>query len=173
MGTAVPALASVDGPCDGTGTWTTDLDVSAKEIDSGEVLEFARADTVTYIGLVARPDTHRSTTNVQRKRHIQACRLEPGRLHHRRTDGCQHPRGVPLGAGKGTIGRRRDELMKRRGRPILGAVTGFLTGLFLGLSLLTFGVIPLDSILLTLLPIIGLVVVFAVAMWPPIRGKQT
>lgn len=63
--------------------------------------------------------------------------------------------------------------MKRRGRPILGAVTGFFTGLFLGLTLLAFGVIPLDSILLTLLPVIGLVVVFAVAMWAPIGGKRT
>lgn len=63
--------------------------------------------------------------------------------------------------------------MKRRGRPILGAVTGFFTGLFLALTLLAFGVIPLDSILLTLLPILGLVVVFAVAMWAPLGGKQT
>jgi hypothetical protein len=63
--------------------------------------------------------------------------------------------------------------MKRRGRPILGAVTGFFTGLFLGLTLLSFGVIPLDSILLTALPVIGLVVVFAIAMWAPIGGKRS
>jgi hypothetical protein len=61
--------------------------------------------------------------------------------------------------------------MKRRGRPILGAISGFFAGLFLGLTLLLFGVIPLDSIVLTLLPALGLVVVFGVAMWAPIGRR--
>jgi hypothetical protein len=63
--------------------------------------------------------------------------------------------------------------MKRRGRPILGLVSGFFTGLFLGLTLLLFGVIPLDSILLTTLPIILMVIVWAIAMWAPFGSGST
>jgi hypothetical protein len=45
----------------------------------------------------------------------------------------------------------------RKGRPVLAAVCGFLLGLFIALDLLVFGVIPLNSIVITLLPLIGLV----------------
>lgn len=62
--------------------------------------------------------------------------------------------------------------MKRRGRPVLGAFSGFFAGLFIGLSLLFNGVIPLDSILLVVLPVAGLVLVFAAAMWFPF-GRRT
>lgn len=58
--------------------------------------------------------------------------------------------------------------MKRRGRPFLGLISGFFTGLFLGLTLLLFGVIPLDSILLTALPVALAILVWAIAMWAPI-----
>jgi len=47
--------------------------------------------------------------------------------------------------------------MKRRGHPILGAIAGFLFGLFLGLTLLVAGVLALDSILLVVLPLALLV----------------
>lgn len=60
--------------------------------------------------------------------------------------------------------------MKRRGRPVLGAFSGFFFGLFLSLTLLAFGVIPLDSILVILLPVLGLVLVPAMAMWFPMGG---
>lgn len=59
--------------------------------------------------------------------------------------------------------------MKHRGRPVLGALSGFFTGLFGALMLLAFGIIPLDSILVTLLPILGAVVVWAVATWSPVE----
>lgn len=62
--------------------------------------------------------------------------------------------------------------MKRRGRPLLGLVSGFFAGLFLATSLLLYGVIPLDSPLLVILPVAGLVLVFSAAMWFPI-GRQT
>lgn len=62
--------------------------------------------------------------------------------------------------------------MKRRGRPFLGAISGFFTGLFLGLSLLFNGVIPLESNLLVILPIAGLVIVWAMAMWLPIGRRR-
>lgn len=64
--------------------------------------------------------------------------------------------------------------MKSRGRPILGLISGFLAGLFLGLSLLFYGVIALDSALLVVLPIGLMLLVFASAMWFPIprRAKK-
>jgi hypothetical protein len=62
--------------------------------------------------------------------------------------------------------------MNRRGRPVLGAFSGFFFGLFLSLTLLAFGIVPLDSILVTLLPVLGLLVVWAVAMWGAIGDSQ-
>ncbi len=62
--------------------------------------------------------------------------------------------------------------MKRRGRPVLGAISGFFTGLFLALTLLAFGGIALDSVFLTLLPIAGMVLVFVIAMWFPVGGSR-
>jgi hypothetical protein len=46
----------------------------------------------------------------------------------------------------------------RRGRPLLGGICGFLFGLFVGLDLLVLGVVPLNSGVLTILPVLGLVV---------------
>ncbi len=63
--------------------------------------------------------------------------------------------------------------MKRRGRPILGLISGFFTGLFLALTLLLNGVIPLESNLLVILPIGIMLLVWAMAMWFPIgRGGR-
>jgi hypothetical protein len=62
--------------------------------------------------------------------------------------------------------------MKRRGRPVLGAFSGFFTGLFGALSLLFNGVIPLESPLLVILPVGLMILVWAVAMWAPVgKGK--
>jgi H+/Cl- antiporter ClcA len=61
--------------------------------------------------------------------------------------------------------------MKRRGRPVLGAFSGFFAGLFGALTLLAFGVVQLDSILVTLLPVLLGVIVWAVAMWFPLGGR--
>ena len=61
--------------------------------------------------------------------------------------------------------------MRTRGRPILGLLSGFFAGLFLGLSLLFYGVIPLESPLLVILPIGLMLLVFAMAMWFPIRRR--
>ena len=47
--------------------------------------------------------------------------------------------------------------MKYRGRPVLAAISGFFTGLFLALDLVFFGVIRLDNIAVTVLPVVGLV----------------
>ena len=47
--------------------------------------------------------------------------------------------------------------MKARGRPILGAIAGLVFGLSLALLLLVLGIVALDSILLSILPLAGLV----------------
>ena len=57
---------------------------------------------------------------------------------------------------------------KRRGRPVLGAVSGLATGLGLAASLLFNGIVALDSPLLVILPIGGLVLVPALAIWAPL-----
>jgi hypothetical protein len=57
--------------------------------------------------------------------------------------------------------------VKYRGRPILAAISGFFLGVFLALDLVLFGIVQLDNIIVTLLPIIGLVVGVALAWWAP------
>ena len=58
--------------------------------------------------------------------------------------------------------------MRARGRPVLGAVSGFFLGVFAALDLLFFGVIRLDSILITSLPVIGLVAGLLLALLAPL-----
>lgn len=55
----------------------------------------------------------------------------------------------------------------------MAAVFGFLAGLFGAITLLAFGTIPLESPLVPLLPILGLVLAFALAMWAPLGGGKT
>ena len=47
-------------------------------------------------------------------------------------------------------------MIERRRRPVLGAISGLFFGLFLGTTLLLFGVLPLNSPWLSLLPVIFL-----------------
>jgi hypothetical protein len=54
-----------------------------------------------------------------------------------------------------------------KGRPILGVISGFLFGLFAGLSLFMWGVIALHSPLLWVLPIAGIVLGLVMAAWAP------
>jgi hypothetical protein len=60
----------------------------------------------------------------------------------------------------------------KRGRPLRGALFGFLFGLFLGLDLLLFGMVQLDSSLLTYLPIVFLVLGLIGAIWAPFGRKN-
>lgn len=62
--------------------------------------------------------------------------------------------------------------MRRRGRPILGAFSGFFFGFFLALTLLFFGVIALDSPLLWILPLAFLVIVPLIAWWSPFGAPE-
>jgi len=54
-----------------------------------------------------------------------------------------------------------------QGHPILGTISGFFFGLFLGMTLFMFGVIPLHSSLLWILPIIGVLLGLFMAAWAP------
>ena len=57
-----------------------------------------------------------------------------------------------------------------RGHPILGAVSGFLFGFFLGISLFLWGVVRLDSEWLVILPFVGLALGLVMAWWAPFGG---
>ena len=61
--------------------------------------------------------------------------------------------------------------MRTHKRWVLGTISGFFFGLFLGLTLLGFGVLALDSPALTILPVAGLVVGLAGSLWGPIKPK--
>ena len=54
-----------------------------------------------------------------------------------------------------------------KGHPILGITTGFLFGLFLGITLFLFGVIPLSSDWLWILPLLGILLGLIMAAWAP------
>ncbi|MBI4728286.1 MAG: hypothetical protein HY775_02100 [Acidobacteria bacterium] len=57
--------------------------------------------------------------------------------------------------------------MKRRGRPVLGAIAGFFLGLLGAFDLMMFKVRPLDSVSVIGLPILGLVVGLLLAFAAP------
>ncbi|MEA3509856.1 MAG: hypothetical protein U9R51_00330 [Actinomycetota bacterium] len=58
-----------------------------------------------------------------------------------------------------------------KGRPILGVITGFLFGLFLGITLFLYGMIPLSSDMLWILPLLGILLGLIMAAWAPF-GKS-
>ena len=60
-----------------------------------------------------------------------------------------------------------------RGRPVLGAITGFFLFFFLALDLLFFGVIPLKSPIITIMPILGIIVGLVVARFAPLGGRSS
>jgi len=63
--------------------------------------------------------------------------------------------------------------VRRRGRPVLGAISGLFFGLFLGLTLFMFRLYQSDSPVLLILPIVGLVLGIALGLWAPLRrGPQ-
>jgi hypothetical protein len=60
---------------------------------------------------------------------------------------------------------------KRRGHPGRGAIFGFLFGLFLGIDLLLFGLVPSNSAVLVVLPLVGLVGAVALGLTAPFRRR--
>jgi hypothetical protein len=62
--------------------------------------------------------------------------------------------------------------MKQRGRPIRGAVAGFLFGLFISLDLVIFGVFALDADALVLFPVLGIAAGIALGLMAPLRRRS-
>lgn len=60
-----------------------------------------------------------------------------------------------------------------KGRPFLGVISGFFFGLFGAVTLFLFGVIPLDSHLVWILPIVGIVLGLFMATWAPFGSDST
>ena len=54
-----------------------------------------------------------------------------------------------------------------KGHPILGIISGFLFGLFLGIALFLYGVLPLNSSWLWILPLLGILLGLVMAAWAP------
>ena len=62
--------------------------------------------------------------------------------------------------------------MRAHGHPVWGGINGLFLGLFVALDLLFFGVVRLDSVVITILPIVGIVVGVALGYWAPLgRAK--
>ena len=55
-----------------------------------------------------------------------------------------------------------------RGRPVAGAIFGFLFFFFIALDLLFLGVIPLNSAAITILPVLGIVAGLVWAKFAPL-----
>ena len=58
--------------------------------------------------------------------------------------------------------------MRRRGRPVLGGISGLFFGLFVALDLFMFEVYASDSPLILALPVLGLIVGVALGLWAPL-----
>ena len=59
-----------------------------------------------------------------------------------------------------------------KGKPILGAISGLLFGVFVALDLQQFGIRPLDNLSVIGLPIIGLVLGLAIAAIAPFGNSN-
>jgi hypothetical protein len=59
-----------------------------------------------------------------------------------------------------------------QGRPILGVISGFLFGLLLGVTLFLFGALPLDSVWLLILPVLGIALGLIMAAWAPFGSRE-
>jgi hypothetical protein len=62
--------------------------------------------------------------------------------------------------------------VRARGRPILGAINGLFLGLFVSLDLLFFGVIRLDSVVITILVAAGIVSGLVLGWCGPLAARD-
>ena len=62
--------------------------------------------------------------------------------------------------------------MSYRGHTVIGAIAGFLFGSFVAADLFLFGVIPMDSIVFTLAPFVGLILGIVLGRWAPLRRER-
>lgn len=59
-----------------------------------------------------------------------------------------------------------------KGRPVLGAISGLLFGVFVALDLQQFGIRPLDTVSVIGLPVAGLVLGLILAAVAPFGGRS-
>lgn len=62
--------------------------------------------------------------------------------------------------------------MKRRGRPVLGVISGLLLGLLVSLDLLVFEVRALDTIGIVVIPLAGLVLGLILGLTAPFGRRK-
>jgi hypothetical protein len=62
--------------------------------------------------------------------------------------------------------------MSARGRPVLGVLAGLVAGVALGVALLVFGVLALDSSVLVVLPIAGVVLGLVLGVSGPFGSRS-
>jgi hypothetical protein len=62
--------------------------------------------------------------------------------------------------------------VKLRGRPILGAISGLLFGLFAALMLVFEGLLPLNNNMLAIYPVAGLLLGLIIGIWGPFARKR-
>ena len=62
--------------------------------------------------------------------------------------------------------------MRARGRPVLGAINGLFLGIFLSATLLFFGVVRLDSVVITIVVIAGIVSGIVLGWWGPLAARE-
>jgi hypothetical protein len=59
-----------------------------------------------------------------------------------------------------------------KGRPVLGVVSGLFFGVFLAVTLILAGKLPLNSVLVTLMPIFGIAVGLLLAVVAPLGRRS-
>ena len=62
--------------------------------------------------------------------------------------------------------------MSARGRPVLGVIAGLVAGVALAVALLVFGLLALDSSVLVVLPIAGVVLGLVVGLTGPLGSRS-
>ena len=60
-----------------------------------------------------------------------------------------------------------------RGHPVLGFFAGLLFGVFLAITLVLAGVLPLNSVLVTAMPVLGIVYGLLMAGWAPFGRNRS
>ena len=70
-----------------------------------------------------------------------------------------------------TISTRRRR-RRPHGRPILGGITGLLFGLAISCALVSFGALPLSSVVLAIVPLALLALGIVWAFWAPLGRKR-
>ena len=63
--------------------------------------------------------------------------------------------------------------MKQRGRPVLGAIAGLFFGIFISFDLFVLGVLPLESNVLAVIPLLGLIAGVVLGITSPLGRRKS